>query len=315
MTGALDAAGITDPALRAAYERCRRLNAEHGRTYYLSTLLLPPAKRPAVHALYGFARLADDLVDSFEAPDPRRLVTWGDRFLADLRAGRSTDPVAAATVHTAVTWGIDAGHFEAFLRSMRSDITVTGYDTWEDLRAYMYGSAAVIGLQMTSVLEPLTGEAWHRARLLGEAFQLTNFIRDVGEDLRRGRVYLPAEDLAAAGVTREDLARGVITPAVRSLLRFEIARARELYAEAEPGIAMLHPTSRPCVATAWRLYRAILDAVERADHQVLTGRVTVSVPRRLRVALPGLVAARRARRRVRSASFAGPTTPTRSWTA
>ena len=134
----LDAAGITDPGLRAAYEECRRLNSAHGRTYYLSTLLLPAAKRPHVHALYGFARYADELVDDLDSPDPAELVRWGDRFLADLAAGddgatRADHPVSRAAIHTARTWGIPTGTFEAFLESMRMDITVTGYQTYADL--------------------------------------------------------------------------------------------------------------------------------------------------------------------------------------
>lgn len=295
----LDAAGITDPRLRASYETCRRLNAEHGRTYYLATLLLPPAKRPYVHALYGFARYADEFVDSFTAPDPDALVAWGDRFLADLDRGRSADPVAAATIDTIQRWGIPHEHFEAFLRSMRMDITVTEYATYDDLREYMYGSAAVIGLQMVPILEPRLGhekEATDCARALGEAFQLSNFIRDVGEDLQRGRIYLPQEDLRRFGLTRADLATGVVTETWRELLRFEIARTRALYAEASRGVALLDPTSRDCIRTALVLYGGILDAVERADYQVLTGRVAVSLPRRLAVAAPGLGRAWRARR-------------------
>jgi 15-cis-phytoene synthase len=300
----LDAAGITDPGLRAAYEECRRLNAAHGRTYYLSTLLLPAAKRPHVHALYGFARYADELVDDLDSPDPAELVRWGDRFLADLAAGddgatRADHPVSRAAIHTARTWGIPTGTFEAFLESMRMDITVTGYPTYADLERYMYGSAAVIGLQMVPILEPLPGrekEATERARALGEAFQLSNFIRDVAEDLRRGRVYLPQEDLDRFGVTRADLAPGPTPPHVVELLRFEIARTRELYATARPGIELLHPTSRDCIRTAFALYGGILDAVEKADFQVLDRRVAVPLPRRIAVAVPGLVRARRARR-------------------
>jgi phytoene synthase len=296
----LNAAGITDPQLRASYERCRRLHARHGRTYYLATLLLPPYKRPFVHALYGFARHADEYVDSRTAPDPDSLAAWGARFLADLDSGASDDPVAAATVHTAMRWQIPREHFVAFLRSMRMDATVTGYPTYADLEEYMYGSAAVIGLQLVPILEPLTDEAHGPARVLGEAFQLTNFIRDVGEDLRLGRVYLPEEDLKEHGVERADLAGGTVTPRIRRLLRFEIARARELYRQAEPGIPMLHPTSRDCVRTAARLYGEILDAVERADYQVLTQRVSVSPRRRAQIALPALARSWQARRVERS---------------
>ena len=293
----LDAAGITDPLLRASYEACRRLHADHGKTYYLATLLLPPHKRPHVNALYGFARYADEFVDSFTASDPGELLRWGSSFLLDLERGFSSDPIARALIHTARTWDIPSAHFRDFLASMRMDITVTGYATYADLERYMYGSAAVIGLEMVPILEPLTDQAYPRARALGEAFQLSNFIRDVGEDLRRGRVYLPREDLDRFGVTRAELARGVVTPAIRALLRFEINRTRDLYAVAQEGVGMLHPTSRDCVQTAITLYGGILAEVERADYQVLTGRVRVPTTHRARVALPALVRARRARAR------------------
>ena len=299
----LDAAGITSPALRASYERCRRLNADHGKTYYLATLLLPPAKRPYVHALYGFARYADEIVDDLSstlgpAEKADWLVGWGDRFLAEVRSGGSTHPVSRAVVDTVRRWDIPLGLFEDFLASMRMDLTVTDYPTYDDLRAYMWGSAAVVGLQMVPVLEPVVPRELVEpyAADLGVAFQLSNFIRDVGEDLRRGRVYLPAEDLAAFGVDRERLARGVVDSAVRRLLAFEIARTRELYRAAEPGIRLLHPTSRDCIRSALRLYGGILDEVERADYQVLDRRVSVSGPRRLAVAVPGLARAYAARR-------------------
>ena len=295
---ALDAAGITDPALRAAFEECRTLHATYGKTYYLATLLLPPAKRPYVWALYGFARYADEFVDSLEHPDPQALVDWGSAFLDRLNADPSTvtHPVSLAMMHTMRRWHIPRAHVEAFLESMQMDITVTRYPTYADLEKYMYGSASVIGLQMLPILEPLVPEAAPRARALGEAFQMSNFIRDVGEDLQRGRIYLPQEDLELFGVTREILERGVVTPSVRELLRFEIERTRALYAFAEPGIDMLHPTSRDCVRTAFTLYGGILDAVEDAHYHVLDQRVSVPMGRRLRVALPAARRARAARR-------------------
>jgi 15-cis-phytoene synthase len=292
----LDAAGITDPALRESYERCRRVNASHGKTYYLATLLLPPAKRPYVHALYGLARHADELVDDLDAPDPAALLTWGKRLLDDLALGDSTDPIGRAAVHTARTWDIPVEHFEAFFASMRMDIGRTGYATYAELERYMYGSAAVIGLQMVPLLEPLHPEAEIYARRLGEAFQLSNFIRDVAEDLQRGRVYLPQEDLDGFGVTRSALQHGVVTRSIRELLRFEVARTRAIYRSATPGIGLLHPSSRDCISTAYRLYSGILDAVERADFEVLRQRVRVPVSRRLAVAGPALLSARRARR-------------------
>ncbi len=292
----LDAAGITDPALRMAFEECRRLHAEHGKTYYLATMLLPPAKRPYVWALYGFARYADEFVDSLTAPDPQALLDWGTTFLDALSQGAATNPVGAAMLHTMRRWQLPRAHVEAFLEAMRMDITVTGYPTYADLERYMYGSAAVIGLQMLPILEPVAPEAGARARALGEAFQMSNFVRDVGEDLRRGRVYLPQEDLDVFGVSRRMLAAGVVTAPVRELLKYEIERTRRLYAFAEPGISMLHPTSRDCVRTAFTLYGGILDAVEAAHYQVLTQRVSVPLSERLKVALPALRRARAARR-------------------
>jgi phytoene synthase len=298
--GSLDAAGIADPGLRADFQACRRLHAEHGRTYYLATALLPPAKRPYVWALYGFARYADEFVDSLDRPDPDALVAWSSAFLEALDAGEPRDAVSRAMLHTVRRWGIPREHVEAFLASMRMDITTTGYATYADLEGYMYGSAAVIGLQMLPVLEPVDDDAAQHARLLGEAFQMSNFVRDVGEDLDRGRVYLPEQDLRAAGVTREDLVEGrrsgVLTPAVRELLAFEVARTRDLYVRAEPGISMLHPTSRDAIRCAFVLYGGILDAVEQAGYRVLDRRVSVGPGRRLQVALPSLARARAARR-------------------
>jgi phytoene synthase len=302
----LDAAGITDPALRTSYEECRRLNAAHGKTYYLATLLLPAAKRPYVHALYGFARYADEIVDDLSSTLTAEekadwLVGWGSRFLAAVRAGGSDHPISRAVVDTVRRWDIPLSHFEDFLASMRMDLTVTDYPTYDDLLKYTWGSAAVIGLQMVPVLEPVVERSLAEpyAADLGVAFQLSNFIRDVGEDLRRGRVYLPGEDLAHFGVDRERLARGVVDGPVRRLLAYEIARTRELYRAAEPGVRLLHPTSRDCIRTAVRLYGRILDEVERADYQVLDRRVSVGSGRRLAVAGPGLLRAYAARRRYR----------------
>ncbi len=297
----LDAAGIADPHLRESYERCRELNAQHGRTYYLATLLLPPAKRPFVHALYGFARYADEIVDdlSSDLTDTQRaewLREWGARFLDDVDRGWSDDPVAMAVVDTMQRWSIPKQHFVAFLHSMEMDLTVTEYRTYDDLFEYVYGSAAVIGLQVVPVLEPTTEEAYDRAMDLGVAFQLANFIRDVGEDLDRGRVYLPLDELAAHGVTREQLEQRVATPAIKEALKEQVARVRMLEERSRPGIDMLDPTSRDCIDAARVLYCGIVDEVERQDYDVFTRRATVPMRRRLAVAGPAWVRARRARR-------------------
>jgi phytoene synthase len=302
----LDAAGITDPATRASYELCRRLNASHGKTYYLATWLLPPAKRPFVHALYGFARHVDDLVDDMSpeltaADRAHRLHTWGQDFLADLDWGATSDPVSRAVIDTISRWQLPPGYFADFLDAMAMDLTVTEYETYADLERYMWGSSAVIGLQMLPILGRASAEVrWdvleQHAIALGMAFQLTNFIRDVAEDLRRGRVYLPQESLREFGVDRERLARGIADESIRNLLAWEIERARGLYRDAAPGFDLVHPTSRDCLRTAATLYGEILDRIEERDYDVFSSRVVVGYGRRVSVGLDGLRQAWRTRR-------------------
>lgn len=296
----LDAAGIHGQELRESYEICRQLNAQHGKTYYLATLLLPPEKRPFVHALYGFARYADEIVDDLDSRLTSRqkafhLRQWGDSVLDDLARGRSTDRVGRALVDTAARWEIPRGHFEAFLHSMTMDLTVTEYATFDELYEYVYGSAAVIGLQMVPILGPLSPEAYPRATELGIAFQLANFIRDVGEDLDRGRIYLPMDELAMFDLSRADLERREVDDRVRALLQYQVARVRSLEEASRPGIDLLHPTSRPCIEAARVLYCGIVEAVERIDFQVFDKRATVPTSRRISVALPAWGRALRAR--------------------
>jgi phytoene synthase len=306
-------AAVTEPrTLSAAYERCRQLHARHGRTYYLATLLLPRWKRRHVHALYGFTRYADEIVDDLDstldgAGQAAALRAWGEEFFAGLRGAPCDDPVLPAVLHTVRAFDLEVGDFERFLDSMAMDLTVDGYATYPDLCGYMEGSAAVIGTMMTPILEPADPAAARgHARQLGLAFQLTNFIRDLAEDSARGRVYLPAEDLDRFGVRRSDLAAPATTPAVRELVAFEVERAREHYRAAEPGIELLAPSSRPCIRVAFDLYGGILEQVERAGYQVLDRRVRVPRRRRLGVAGRHLLAARVAARAERQVSVATP---------
>ena len=285
----LTAAGITDPDLRASYAECKRLNALHGKTYFLATLLLPKAKRPFVHALYGFARYADEIVDDLASElsveeKAQALSTWGNTVLADLKKGTSVDHVGRALIDTVKRFDIPHEHFEAFLHSMTMDLTVQEYETYEDLLEYVYGSAAVIGLEMVPILGPLHNDAFEAAKKLGIAFQLANFIRDVDEDLDRGRVYLPIKELAQFGVTREMLEERVLTPEIIEALKFQIARVRQLQAEAAPGIAMLEVTSRPCIQAASVLYCGIVDEVEKIGYDIFNQRAKTSTARRIRVA-------------------------------
>ena len=285
----LTAAGITDPDLRASYAECKRLNALHGKTYFLATLLLPKAKRPFVHALYGFARYADEIVDDLASElsveeKAQALSTWGNTVLADLKKGTSVDHVGRALIDTVKRFDIPHEHFEAFLHSMTMDLAVQEYETYEDLLEYVYGSAAVIGLEMVPILGPLHNDAYEAAKKLGIAFQLANFIRDVDEDLDRGRVYLPIKELAQFGVTREMLEERVLTPEIIEALKFQIARVRQLQAEAAPGIAMLEATSRPCIQAASVLYCGIVDEVEKIGYDIFNQRAKTTTARRIRVA-------------------------------
>ncbi|MER7008929.1 phytoene/squalene synthase family protein [Dactylosporangium sp. NPDC000555] len=280
--------------LAAAYERCRALHRYHGRTYYLATRLLPAWKRRHVHALYGFTRYADEIVDRMGGHTPReraeQLAAWSAEFLRGLRGGHTDDPLLPAVLHTIQVFDIDLEDFRKFLDSMAMDLTVTEYETYDDLLGYMEGSAAVIGTMMLPILESSDRAAAREpARQLGLAFQLTNFIRDVAEDLERGRIYLPQQDLAEFGVTREDLRRAlaerISSKSIKSLVRYQVSRARRHYALAAPGIPMLAPASQACMRAAYRLYGGILDEVEAQDHDVFARRATVPKWRRLGVAL------------------------------
>ncbi len=282
------------PHLAAAYEECRRIHATHGRTYYLATALLPRQRRPDVWALYAFARVADELVDSpsVQPPDPEILLAWREQAMVAIESASQPDPLAqpvlAATWHTMRTFGLDPGLLREFLDSMVMDLSVSRYATWEELGRYTRGSAAVIGELMAPVLGSKGPDALIHAAALGEAFQLTNFIRDVGEDLDRGRIYLPLDDLARFGVTEDQLGEAVRasapSPQVRSLIAFEVRRAIDLYAAARPGLRMVDARSQPCLEAAFTLYRRILHRVIANDFNVFEGRLVVPTWQRLATA-------------------------------
>jgi len=267
-------------SLEASYARCRELNKRYGTTYYWSTRVLPRIKQHHVHALYAFCRYADDIVDDVERdwgvnPDAARaeaLAAFGTSFFDDLAAGRSEDPVLKAVVHTVKAFDMDVSCFSRFLRSMTMDLTIDRYETWEQLLVYMDGSAAVIGEMMLPILEPLAPEALPHARDLGNAFQLTNFLRDIDEDLDRGRQYVPQEDLRTFGVHLEDRR---CTPEFVDLMQFEIARCRELYRSADIGLALLPPRSARCINAARILYSRILDKIEEQHYDVYSTRARV----------------------------------------
>jgi phytoene synthase len=283
--------------LAESYAACRALNRAHGTTYYWSTQVLPRARRPHVHALYGFCRYADEIVDdpAFGTTAEREaaLTDFGTRFFADLERGHSDDGVLKAVVDTVERMDLDPELFRRFLRSMAMDLTVDRYETYDDLRVYMDGSASVIGEMMLPVLDAPLPAAVAPARALGEAFQLTNFLRDVGEDLDRGRVYLPQEDLRRFGA---DPTRRRVDDAWVALARYEIDRCRALYAEAEPGITMLPGAAGRAIGAARVLYGEILDAIEAQGYDVFTQRARVPGRRKAAVVARALVPGRPARR-------------------
>lgn len=278
--------------LEAGYRRCAELTREYGTTYYWGALLLPPAQRRDVYAVYALCRLADDIVDEPDTVDlsvpkdgtpEQRLTTFREWFFDALDRGHAEEPVMAAVVDSLQRRGTDPECFDRFFDAMALDLTRTSWASWEELRdGYMEGSAAVIGEMMLPVLEPFSPEAKQPARALGLAFQLTNFIRDVGEDLDRGRVYLPADDLQRHGASPW---LRLVTPQWRSFLAEQIERNRGLYAEALSGLEMMPEASRRCVGTALGLYSRILDRIEQADYDVFSERIRVPRREKLAVAL------------------------------
>jgi 15-cis-phytoene synthase len=283
------AAGVKIPTgsvtLDESYEVNRQLNKASGTTYYWSTHLLPPVKRPHVHALYGLCRYADDIVDDLGSASietrAHALGEFGDRFFIDYEQGRSEHPVLKAVVHTVRAFDIDPDCVRRFLKSMTMDLSVATYATYAELDSYMDGSAAVIGEMMLPILEPTDQAAFGHARDLGNAFQLTNFFRDVNEDLDRGRVYIPQEDLTRFGA---DPWLRRVTPEWKALMRFEIERCNALYASADKGVSMLPASSQRCIAAARELYSGILGKIEAAEYDVFSERVRVSGARKLAMA-------------------------------
>jgi phytoene synthase len=296
--------------LEQSYARCRQLNRKHGKTYYWSTYLLPAVKRHHVHALYGFTRFADDIVDDVvlpagaptpaprrrRTPDPARrslgsaasveerkqaLTHYGNQFFADLERGDSDHIVLKAVVHTVRAFDIDPDCFHRFLRSMAMDLDTETYETFDDLLAYTDGSAAVIGEMMLPILEPLSPAAIPHARDLGIGFQLANFWRDVNEDLDRGRVYIPQEDLRKFGA---DPWLRRVTPEWCDLMAFEVARARTYCESGDLGINLLPESSARCIRGARALYCGILGQIERAGYDVFSRRVRVPTWKKLAVA-------------------------------
>ncbi len=281
----LDSARV-EPDLRVAYQTCREITRIASKTFFLASLFLAPEKRRAVWAVYAFCRTADDLVDTTR-PAAERLGRIDDlecKLLSALSGGVA-EPIFAAYADAAGRFDIPLEPALALLRGARMDVTVRRYATYDELCEYCYHVASTVGLLVSPILGYASPEALEYGILLGRAMQLTNILRDVGEDALMGRIYLPAEDLARFGYAEDEVFESVVDARFVALMEFQIARVRSMYREAEPGIAMLAPESRYTVRLALSLYRRILRAIELNEYNVFTRRAFVPLRSKIATAL------------------------------
>jgi phytoene synthase len=272
--------------LAECYRACGEIARVHSKTFSLSALFLSPAKRRAVWAVYAFCRTADDIVDGV-APACERLdaIEAWERKLIAAYDGRAGDPIFVAFADAARRFAIPIQPALDLLRGARMDVTIRRYATYDALREYCYLVASTVGLLVMPILGTLSPEAAGYGIALGRAMQMTNILRDVGEDARMGRIYLPAEDLRRFGCDEAAILAGVLDERFSALMRFQIDRVRAMYREAEPGIALLAPGSRYTVRLALSLYRGILDRIEANGYDVFTRRAHVPLRAKMRTAL------------------------------
>jgi phytoene synthase len=276
--------------LLKAYAYCDDLTQAHSKTFYTASALMPANKRRAVRALYAFCRVSDDLVDLGD-PDAlaeerqAALEAWRGRALAG--QPRAGDPVTLAWADTMARYRIPARYAHHLIDGVAKDIHKTRYASFDELAEYSYGVASTVGLMSMHITGFSGPEAIPYAVKLGVALQVTNILRDVGEDWRTGRVYLPQDELAAYGLSEVDLSAGRVDDRWRAFMRFQIERNRRLYAEALPGVGMLHADGRFAIAAAAELYRGILRDIEAYDYDVFNRRAYLTKWGKL-VRLPGI---------------------------
>ncbi|HYX48462.1 MAG TPA: phytoene/squalene synthase family protein, partial [Ktedonobacteraceae bacterium] len=252
--------------LDRAYAYCDSITSSNSRTFYLATGLLPAAKRRAMRALYAFCRMSDDIVDCSESDAEKMLATWRRRALTP--EPPSTDLVTIAWADTRFRYQIPQRYAEQLIDGVERDLCQKRYRTFEDMVRYAYGVASTVGLMSMHIIGFAGEQAIPYAIKLGIALQITNILRDIGEDWAIGRLYLPMDEMAAFGLSEADLDKGQVNNHWRSFLRFQIERNRRLYAEANPGIALLNKDGRFAVAAASDLYRVILCDIETHDYDV-----------------------------------------------
>ncbi|HMS54441.1 MAG TPA: phytoene/squalene synthase family protein [Fimbriimonadaceae bacterium] len=258
------------------------LHRQYGTTYYFATQRMPRPIRQNVHALYGFVRKADEWVDDkarFSTEDARDNLAEFRSELIKAVEGHiiPNDPVLRAFSQTLINCGVPLSEALLFLEAMESDLTKSRYASYKELEQYMRGSAAAVGLMMCSILGVIiTPEVSASAVALGNAMQLTNFLRDVGEDWERGRLYIPQEDFERFQVDPTEISVGIVSDRFVNLMQFEISRARSLYEKADRGITLLPTQARRSVLLARILYSKILDKIEANDYDVLNARARTS---------------------------------------
>lgn len=270
-----------DQTLEAAYAYCEEVTAQHSRSFHLASSLLPLPKQKAVRALYAFCRITDDIVDCHDNQDVHsRMAAWQKNTFSNHPP--VDDLAALAWVDTRLRYHVPLRYAEQLVEGVSRDLEQNRYQTFDELATYCYSVASTVGLMSMHITGFSGPEAVPYAVKLGLALQLTNILRDVGEDWRRGRLYLPLDELSAFELTEADIASGVVDERWRRFMRFQIARNRQLYAEAWPGIALLHKDGRFSIAAAAGLYRAILEDIENHDYDVFNRRSFVGTWGKLR---------------------------------
>jgi 15-cis-phytoene synthase len=272
--------GIKQKILDQAYQLSKEITQENSKTFFLASSLLSPEKRKAIRALYAFCRISDDLVD-IKKQDPRNFL---ENWINPIVKADMTDQelIALAWADARHNYDIPWIYSEQLIDGVAQDFTKTRYTHFEELAQYSYRVASTVGLMSMHIIGFKNDKAYPYAIRLGVALQLTNILRDVGEDWRNGRVYLPEAELAAFDLSYEDIARGVVTSQWRNFMRFQIARNHRLYAEAKPGIALLNKDGRFAIAAAAELYQGILSEIEKNDFDVFINRASVSKIAKLR---------------------------------
>lgn len=271
--------------LAAAYAQCDQITVAHSRTFALASRLLPAPQRQAARALYAFCRITDDAIDHTNVDPAARLAAWRATALAEQPAADA--PVALAWADTRHRYRIPARYAQQLVEGVAADLHKTRYASFDELAVYCYSVASTVGLMAMHIIGFSGRDAIPYAVKMGVALQLTNILRDVREDWAVGRLYLPQDELAAFGLTEDDIAAGRADDRWRAFMRFQIERNRRLYAEAMPGIAKLHPSGRYAIAAAAELYQAILAEIAARDGDVFSQRVELSAWDKVR-RLPGI---------------------------